>query len=138
MELIGEDIAVQVTFGGAVDGTPTWGTAASVKCIARRVMASKSVPDIDMSTLCGGRRERPGKATASVEIEGLVPAAGYTFNNTNANVGTYIKVETKPLSTLASYNEWVGYISEWTWDAAMDTPQAERVRINCNAVVDES
>jgi|GEM_PF-3032693 len=138
MELIGEDIAVQVSFGGVVDGAPAWDAEATViKCMARRISTSQSVSDIDITTLCSAsRRERPGRASTSVEIEGLVPAAGYSFKGASTGVGTYIKVETKPLSTLSTFDSWVGYIAEWSWDASLETAQVERVRINCNAVVD--
>jgi hypothetical protein len=136
MSLIGEDIAVQVSFGGPVDGTPTYGTAASIKCVARRISISEDVDQIDVTTLCNGRRKfRPGKATLRVEIEGLVPAAGYSFRSTGVGVGTYIKVETKPTSSLASYDAWEGMIASWAWDAAENSAQVERITIVGDPVV---
>lgn len=129
LRLIGQDCAIQITDGGAQDGTPTYGSPVVVKAFARRISLDDQLTTEDMRGLGDARERLRGKfGGTTAEIELLVPDTGPLA----INLGNYVKVEYKPLSSMVAYTTLVGLLVGDRRDIP-DGPQLQVLRIACDA-----
>ena len=107
MRLIGQDCLVQITDGGAQDGTPTYGSAVVLKAFAKRVMVEDSAETVDVSCLGDTRRKlRSKRGSSTCEVELAVVDTGAL----SLTVGNYVKLEVKEITAL-SYRTFTGLLT---------------------------
>jgi hypothetical protein len=129
LRLLGQDCAIQITDGGAQDGTPTYGSPVVVKAYARRISLDDTLTTEDMRGLGDARARLRGKfGETAAEIELLVPDSGPLA----ITLGNYVKVEFKALSSMVSYTTIVGLLIGDRRDMP-DGPQLQVLRIACDA-----
>lgn len=129
MRLIGQDCAVQITDGGAQDGTPTYGSAVPLKAFAKRVMVEDSLETVDMRALGDSRRKLRGKfGSTTCEVELEVQDTGML----SLTIGNYVKLEIKEISSLASFKPFAGLLTK----NRLEIPDGEELQvltIECDA-----
>jgi hypothetical protein len=135
-KLLGRDMAVQITFGGAADGVANFGVGASYMAVARTVKVQESAETEDMSGLSDGAKAFRGKkGEYQVILEGTVFSEGFTSPKINGmHVNQYLKVEIKPEMSLTEYDEYTGIVNQWEWDSG-DSAQVERISMQGPAVI---
>lgn len=106
---IGQDIAIQYTLGALANGQAiTFGAASSVKAIAKRVEIDEEALESDVSALGDGLEiNRFRRVRAKVRLTMQANNTGRLFYG---YTGYAIKVENKILSSLATFETFVGGI----------------------------
>lgn len=134
--LIIEDMALTLEDGGAYTGaTPgIWGTPVDAMCQLQNWQIRTRVQKKDVSGGCPGQKKnRYGKTEGTITISGLTLASGSNlFAGATTPEGRVIRVKKKSLSSLGSYETYIGVIEEWEQSAGMDGGIVERVTIDLN------
>lgn len=134
MGVISSDAYVEIYIGPAIfNGVkPVWGATASVLCKIKGLSIQTQASKKDAGGACGVTRNRYGKETGTLRIEAIVQGAGYISKamGAAAPLKRPIIIRTKPNSALATYDEWMGVITDWEWNFQDDEPQAENVVVD--------
>ena len=134
--LIIEDMALTLEDGGAYTGATvvTWGTPVDAMCQLQNWQLRTRKTKKDVSGGCPGSKvNRYGKSEGTLTISALtLPSGSNLFSGATTPEGRVIRVKKKNLSTLGSYETYIGVIEEWEQSAGMDGGIVERVTIDLN------
>lgn len=111
---------------------PTWGSTVSFLCKAKGVNISTQASKKDAGGGCGTTRNRYGKSTGTLRIDGLSQGLGHLFKSLGAvaPLKVPIMIRTSPNSSLAGYDQWEGVIEQWDWVMQDDEPTAENIVVD--------
>jgi hypothetical protein len=134
--LIIEDMALTIEDGGVHTGVmpAVWGTAVDALCQTQNFQIRTRKRKKDVSGGCAGNAQnRYGKSEGMITISAMTLVSGANlFAGVTTPEGRVIRVSKKNLSTLATYEVYVGVIEEWEQTAGMDGAIVERVTIDLN------
>jgi len=97
--VIGRDVYCEIYDGGAVDGTPSYGSAVSINGRARELRISEEIGEIDVAALGDlTKRLRPDQAEWTIEADMVIESTGIV----SITLGNYVKLITKAYSSFGA------------------------------------
>lgn len=99
MRVIGRDLDCDIYAGGAVDGTPNYGSAIPIEGRIRELRISEEVGEIDNAALGDTtKRIRPDQSEWTIEADLVVETSGLIA----ITLGHYVKLVTKAYSSFGA------------------------------------
>lgn len=125
--LIGHDSAIQITLGGSANGAaPSWGSASVLTGYCKSISVDEQADMVDVTAIGDGlKKMRPRRISAKLKVEQMVLSGGRLGLGI---VGQWIKVEMKVLSSLSTYDTFVGIISAVNLNVS-DDAQSETIEV---------
>lgn len=141
-KLIGKDCDLQITFGGAQDFSPNWGSSTNLmtSCRAKTISMSDSLELVETTCLSKGRvthRSKRGSTSVQVTLGVNDGELGgdeqfFAFDTSGSFIGCYCKLEWKENAALSTWRSVIGVISEWK-TSINDGQTLESFTIACDA-----